>query len=260
MSTPRMLAFVSPNAANTTYVTYIGPFTSDEEIAAYTALVEQDPERTWGTVLAMPLSPPLYAANYGAGGQDVRCPPCLADVLADPSNRELGVTRDDYAPIHPEEQQDGRLRCEGCAQAPVTVAAPARRRQYAPQPTIPVWTALGERYWRCPRCERAAFRHGRAGDPGTLWTCLPCGFRVQLAAPPAVGARVRLLQDVERFPHDIVRAGETGTVELVDGTLISVKLDQPHPNLAEWDNCLHWNEDNAYQFAEDTILIGGPNG
>jgi len=58
--------------------------------------------------------------------------------------------------------------------------------------------------------------------------------------------RVQLLTRVERFPHFIVAAGETGTVKEIDLDAKCnrqeywVKMDNPIENCEEWDNCILW--------------------
>ncbi len=65
------------------------------------------------------------------------------------------------------------------------------------------------------------------------------------AAFQTVGTRVKLRDRVEAWNLGNFDAGLTGTVTEVnreamlgDGPLAYVKLDQPHPDLAEWDNVL----------------------
>jgi len=51
------------------------------------------------------------------------------------------------------------------------------------------------------------------------------------------GDKVRLKNDVDRFPHFIVSSGNTGTVcGYEPGNCICVKIDQKIPALDEWDN------------------------
>lgn len=60
---------------------------------------------------------------------------------------------------------------------------------------------------------------------------------------PELGLRVVLTMDVDRFPDALVRKGATGTVELSQEGMIEIKLDDEHPGLAAWDNCLQWNRE-----------------
>ena len=68
--------------------------------------------------------------------------------------------------------------------------------------------------------------------------------KAQIACTLPLGTRVRLKHDVDRFPHCIVRKGQTGTVTTVateeNGGLQGVTLDTRDPDLDEWDNELHW--------------------
>ena len=83
--------------------------------------------------------------------------------------------------------------------------------------------------------------------------------------PFAVGERVRLTEDVERYPLFILRKGSTGTVDEVrqpghqDGPLLSIKMDETivddqGENVGEqWDNCLLFsNEDCLAESLPDT--------
>jgi hypothetical protein len=56
------------------------------------------------------------------------------------------------------------------------------------------------------------------------------------------GSRVRLTQDVDRYPHFVARAGSTGTVvDLGDPQIVlAVRLDEPLAGAEEWHNEVHW--------------------
>lgn len=61
-----------------------------------------------------------------------------------------------------------------------------------------------------------------------------------------VGDRVRLTNDVERYPHFIAKGGSAGTVTEV-GENVIVKMDEHIPGAEEWENEVHWhlpNEDD----------------
>lgn len=58
-----------------------------------------------------------------------------------------------------------------------------------------------------------------------------------------VGTRVRLTQDVERFPHFIAPKGAVGTVTSNDEYGFWVKLDAHLPGAEEWDNEIQWSPD-----------------
>lgn len=89
----------------------------------------------------------------------------------------------------------------------------------------------------------------------------------QLAVPeqlPAVGARGRLRQAVDRFPHFVVEAGSMGTVTLATGSLIALRMDEPLPGAEEWDNEVCWTCDDiaaddqavADVFCRDVEVVG----
>ena len=63
----------------------------------------------------------------------------------------------------------------------------------------------------------------------------------------AIGQRVRLRHDVDRFPHFIAAAGSTGTVVDVAGdmSIFAVRLDEPLAGAEEWDNEVHWYIENG---------------
>lgn len=69
------------------------------------------------------------------------------------------------------------------------------------------------------------------------------------------GDRVFLVHDVERFPHFIARKGLTGTVLEMSSDLIRVKMDKPLPGAEEWDNEVHWTEDEVRFFNDDCYPI-----
>ena len=58
-----------------------------------------------------------------------------------------------------------------------------------------------------------------------------------------VGTRVRLTEDIERYPHGVAREGALGTVTTTadtKGGLEGVTLDNPPDWLSEWDGELQW--------------------
>jgi hypothetical protein len=66
------------------------------------------------------------------------------------------------------------------------------------------------------------------------------------------GDHVRLLRDVDRYPHALIKAGAEGiVVEVVNrgemAYTLYVQLNVLDERLGEWDNCLHW------YFDDDTI-------
>jgi hypothetical protein len=64
-----------------------------------------------------------------------------------------------------------------------------------------------------------------------------------------IGTRVRIVKDVDVFPTIFLKAGETGTLaEIGSEGQYYVKLDLPHSELNEWDNCIElwdWSKDNG---------------
>ena len=55
-----------------------------------------------------------------------------------------------------------------------------------------------------------------------------------------VGRRVKLATVKEVFPEGIFKPGLTGKISFIDSRMISVKLDDPHEGLSQWNNKLHW--------------------
>jgi hypothetical protein len=57
--------------------------------------------------------------------------------------------------------------------------------------------------------------------------------------PFAVGDRVRLVRDVERFPFFCARAGLSGVVVGAD-EFLRVRMEEHIPEASDWDNCIIW--------------------
>lgn len=55
-----------------------------------------------------------------------------------------------------------------------------------------------------------------------------------------LGRRVRLLRNVERYPHFIADAGLVGVVSHVDDDVLAVRLEEPLAGAEAWDNEVHW--------------------
>jgi hypothetical protein len=73
---------------------------------------------------------------------------------------------------------------------------------------------------------------------------------------PHVGARVKLVVDVERFPHDIVPAGTLGTITLIDDSIIAVHLDDHFAGFDAWDNELMFGEsDDVIDEFERCVVV-----
>jgi hypothetical protein len=59
-----------------------------------------------------------------------------------------------------------------------------------------------------------------------------------------VGQRLKLVRDVERFPHFIARAGMTGTVTSADSGTVCLRMDDDLPGAEEWSNEVVWSADH----------------
>ena len=55
------------------------------------------------------------------------------------------------------------------------------------------------------------------------------------------GTPVRLVNDVDRYPHFIAGAGMTGRVTVNDGETFCVRMDQHLPGAEDWDNEIVWS-------------------
>ena len=68
-----------------------------------------------------------------------------------------------------------------------------------------------------------------------------------MTALPAIGDRVELIVDVDRFPHFVAPAGSTGTVVDVGDSqiVLAVRLDEPVDGAEDWDNEVHWTDGDA---------------
>lgn len=80
---------------------------------------------------------------------------------------------------------------------------------------------------------------------------------------PPVGARVRLKQDVERYPFFICSAGSLGTVDEVPkdkGDVFGVRMDDDLEGCEEWDNCIMWADiDLPYALTDLEVLENDAN-
>ena len=74
----------------------------------------------------------------------------------------------------------------------------------------------------------------------------------------AVGSRIELKRDVERFPQFIAKKGERGIIVEVNEEQISAKMDNKIDGAEEWDNCLQWykSDDSIKDVNEDIQLAG----
>lgn len=80
------------------------------------------------------------------------------------------------------------------------------------------------------------------GDAPTIYRDVPEASREERTSMEYMpeGTRVRLTRDVERYPHFIAEAGETGTVTQND-EMFNVRLDSHLPGAEEWDNEVQWS-------------------
>lgn len=103
-------------------------------------------------------------------------------------------------------------------------------------------------YQKAFETEAAMVRLGEYNFPGIglsaedqvfLKNCLI--FRQALAvAGYVVGGPVRLIREVERFPHGLWEPGTLGTLATVRPDLLAVRLEVRYEALTEWHNELHW--------------------
>lgn len=68
------------------------------------------------------------------------------------------------------------------------------------------------------------------------------------------GSRVRLKQDIERFPHFFVPAGATGTVSCADDdATFWVRMDEHIEGAECWDNEIHFSPEYEEGSPEDWL-------
>jgi hypothetical protein len=73
-------------------------------------------------------------------------------------------------------------------------------------------------------------------------------------ALPSPGSRVRLMVDVDRYPHFTAPKGATGTVTAHPG-IFAVRLDEPLAGAEDWDNEVHWIIENGDDPTGDIEII-----
>ena len=71
----------------------------------------------------------------------------------------------------------------------------------------------------------------------------------------AEGKRVRLLQNVDRFPHFVARKGITGTVTEVTDQFVSVKMDDHIDGAEEWDNEIVWDANANLEWINEDVEV-----
>lgn len=69
------------------------------------------------------------------------------------------------------------------------------------------------------------------------------------------GTRVRLIRDVERFPHCFAHAGQTGTYVGHRMGISAVRMDAYFDGLDEWQNCLEWYDEETGPMIEDVEIL-----
>ena len=85
-------------------------------------------------------------------------------------------------------------------------------------------------------------------------TCTCCGS--DGAKIHELGARVRFLRNVERFPHFVVKAGETGVVANNCGGCYAVRLDRHEPGADGWGNEVLWNKADPLDLGDYHLDVG----
>ena len=61
-----------------------------------------------------------------------------------------------------------------------------------------------------------------------------------------LGDKVRYTVDADRYPDFIVPNGSTGIVVYVDDDRIEVRIEQVVKGSEQWDNCIHYYDDEKY--------------
>lgn len=70
-------------------------------------------------------------------------------------------------------------------------------------------------------------------------------YQALLERLPKTGTRVRLVEDVERYPHFIARRGMEGVVTESSDEIFAVRMDDEIPGAQEWENEVHWYPRNG---------------
>jgi hypothetical protein len=70
-----------------------------------------------------------------------------------------------------------------------------------------------------------------------------------------VGKKVRLVRDVDRYPHFIARAGSTGVINHWHSDQASVRMDAPLIGAEEWNNCILWESQEGECMWDDVEEI-----
>lgn len=92
----------------------------------------------------------------------------------------------------------------------------------------------------CPKCD------GYGGRVGIVdGECQCCGFKPSLDSE-ALGLRVTLIRNIERYPHFIARADAAGSVVEWTKDLVRVRMDEHLPGAEEWQNEVVWTPEDEY--------------
>lgn len=92
-----------------------------------------------------------------------------------------------------------------------------------------------------PECEHTAEWHGTGAEYLSILDRM-----ASMKDALVVGAAVRLVNDVERFPHFIAPAGMTGRVVMKDDDSICIRMDAHLEGAQEWNNEIVWEPRDAY--------------
>ena len=66
------------------------------------------------------------------------------------------------------------------------------------------------------------------------------------------GKKVKLLRDIDKFPHFIAKKGSTGKIVDYNENLVSIKLDEKIEGAEHWDNCVHlYFDELVSEYLED---------
>ncbi len=73
----------------------------------------------------------------------------------------------------------------------------------------------------------------------------------------ATGDIVRLVHDVDRYPHFIAPGGALGIVTDCDEDIVAVRLVDSLPGSEEWNNEVHWYPPNGDDPSQDIVHVHG---
>lgn len=71
----------------------------------------------------------------------------------------------------------------------------------------------------------------------------------------AIGTRVRLVRDVDRFPDFTAKAGATGIVTTNAPDFFAVKLDVELDGAEGWDNEVHWHGEMLADISAEVEVV-----